>query len=132
MTVTDQVEAMKLSAVDPVELLVAPRVVACLLACLALSVFGCVVAVAAGCAVAVIGFSVLPDTFLSLRLTATSDIWVGLTKSTLFGLAVPAISCACGFEATGGSEGVGRATTRAVVFSSFAVILLNALVSLTW
>jgi phospholipid/cholesterol/gamma-HCH transport system permease protein len=129
MKVTDQLEALKLTAVDPVELLVLPRLVAATFAGLALAALGTVVAYFAGLAVAWLGFSVLPDTFLSLRFVRESDLAIGIVKSLLFGFTVPLISCACGFEADEGSEGVGEATTRAVVLSSFAVILLDAFVT---
>lgn len=129
MKVTDQLDAMKLSSVDPVEILVVPRVLSSAVASLALSVTGTAVAYFAGLAVAWFGFSILPDTFMSLRLVSLHDLAVGVSKAIAFGASVPLVSCACGFNAQGGSEGVGNATTRAVVYSSFAVILLDALIS---
>ena len=132
MKVTDQIDAMKLSSVDPVELLVLPRLLAGVMACISLTVLACVVSITTGMLVAYTGFSVLPDTFLSLRFVTMSDVTMSLTKSCSFGLVVPLISCACGLEARGGSEGVGRATTEAVVWSSFAVIVLDAVISVWW
>jgi phospholipid/cholesterol/gamma-HCH transport system permease protein len=129
MKVTDQIEAMKLTSVDPVEMLVLPRLIAGTFAGLALAVIGSVVAYFVGLAVAWWGFSVLPDTFMSLRFIRMPDLQVGIFKAVVFGFTVPLISCACGFEASGGSEGVGAATTKAVVASSFAVILLDAIIS---
>jgi len=132
MSVTDQLDAMRLCSVDPVEHLVVPRFLSSMLACLALAVLGCVVGIAAGMAVAYTGFSVLPDTFLSLRFMRMSDVTMGVTKSLVFGATIPLVACACGFEATGGSEGVGRATTRAVTLASFLVIVQDAVISLLW
>lgn len=129
MKVTDQLEAMKLSAVEPIELLVLPRLIAATAAGVALAILGTAIAYFVGMLVAWFGFSVLPDTYLSLRFVREGDLIVGITKSVVFGFTVPLISCACGFEAEEGSEGVGRATTRAVVISSFAVILLDAIIS---
>ncbi len=129
MKVTDQLEAMKLSGVEPIELLVLPRLIAATAAGVALAILGTAIAYFVGMFVAWFGFSVLPDTYLSLRFVREGDLIVGITKSLVFGFTVPLISCACGFEADEGSEGVGRATTRAVVISSFAVILLDAIIS---
>jgi phospholipid/cholesterol/gamma-HCH transport system permease protein len=129
MKVTDQLEAMKLSAVDPIELLVLPRLIAATVAGVALAALGTTIAYFTGMLVAWFGFSVLPDTYLSLRFVREGDLIIGITKSIVFGFTVPLVSCACGFEADEGSEGVGRATTRAVVISSFAVILLDAILS---
>lgn len=131
MKVTDQIDAMKLSGVDPVEMLVTPRLISSTVACLSLATLGTVVAIFAGCAVAWFGFSVLPDTFLSFRFIRMPDLTMGIVKCIVFGVTVPLISCSCGLEAEGGSEGVGQATTRAVVWSSFAVIVLDALISFT-
>ena len=130
MKVTDQLEAMKLSSVDPVEMLVVPRLIACTFAGLALAVLGIIVAYSIGIGVAYYGFDILPDTFISLRFTRMADLYLGISKSLLFGFTVPLVSCACGFMAEGGSEGVGKATTRAVVMSSFIVILEDTIVSL--
>ncbi len=132
MKVTDQLDAMKMCSVNPVEQLVVPRVLACVVACLGLGVLGAVVGIACGMAVAYTGFSVLPDTFLSLRFVRMHDLTMGVTKCLMFGLAVPLVSCSSGFLATQGSEGVGRATTRAVVVCSLTVILLDAIISLIW
>jgi phospholipid/cholesterol/gamma-HCH transport system permease protein len=129
MKVSDQIDAMKLSSVDPIEMLIVPRLIAGTLAGLALAVFGTLIAYLAGMVVARYGFSVLPDTYLSLRFVRDHDLYVGVIKSLLFGYTVTLVSCSCGFEARGGSESVGEATTRAVVISSFIVILLDALVS---
>jgi phospholipid/cholesterol/gamma-HCH transport system permease protein len=129
MKVTDQLDAMKLSSVDPVELLVLPRLIACCMAGLSLAVLGIGVAYGVGSIVAYYGFDVLPDTYFSLRFVTLSDVSMGTVKSLLFGFTVPLVSSACGFDAEGGSEGVGSATTKAVVFSSFVVILEDAVVS---
>jgi phospholipid/cholesterol/gamma-HCH transport system permease protein len=129
MQVSDQVDAMKLCSVDPVELLVLPRLFATSVASVGLAAVGTTIAFFAGMAVAWFGFSILPDSFMSLRFVVTADLIMGISKSLVFGFTVPLISCACGFLATGGSEGVGRATTRAVVLSSFVVILEDAFIT---
>lgn len=132
MKVTDQLDALRLCSVNPVEQLVVPRLLATLTATFALGLLGSLVGLAAGMAVAYSGFGVLPDTFISFRFVRLGDLYMGLTKCMAFGLCVPLVSCSCGFQAEGGAEGVGRATTLAVVVSSFAVILLDASISTIW
>ncbi len=128
MVVTDQVDAMRLCGADPLEELVVPRVWGTVVAMVALSALGGVVALAAGVHVAWVAFDVPADTFLSGRFVRMSDLWVGLTKAVVFGFSIPVVSIACGLEAKGGSDAVGEATTRAVVWSSFSVILLDLVV----
>ena len=128
MVVTDQVDAMRLCGVDPIEELVVPRVWATVVAMVCLATLGGVVALASGVWVAWIGFEVSPDTFLNLRFVRIPDLWVGLSKAVIFGFAIPVVSISCGLQARGGSDAVGEATTKAVVWSSFSVILLDLVV----
>src|SRR6185436_5656797 len=74
-------------------------------------------------------FSVNPRTFWNLNLVHASDVAIGLTKCVAYGAAIPVVSASSGLSTFGGSEGVGWATTRAVVNSSLAVIMLNLLIS---
>lgn len=129
MVVTDQVEAMKVTNTDPVEYLVVPRFLASLLMTVVLWVFGVLVAVFAGTLMGTMRFGIQLGTFLSLAGTQPADVGVGLLKCVAFGIAIPILSAESGFRASGGSEGVGWATTRAVVNSSFAVIALDFLIS---
>ncbi|MFH1530653.1 MAG: ABC transporter permease [Pseudomonadota bacterium] len=128
MVVTDQVDAMRLCGADPVEELVVPKVWGTVVAMVGLATLGGVVAYLAGMWVAWSGFDVPPETFVSLRFVKTPDLLVGLSKAVIFGFAIPVVSIACGLEAKGGSDAVGEATTKAVVWSSFSVIFLDLLV----
>jgi phospholipid/cholesterol/gamma-HCH transport system permease protein len=56
----------------------------------------------------------------------TWDVWFSVIKSISFGLAVTSVGCFFGFHTTGGAEGVGRATTRAVVVSTMIILALDA------
>jgi phospholipid/cholesterol/gamma-HCH transport system permease protein len=125
MTVTDQVEAMKVTNCDPVVYLVAPRFLASIVMTLALTVWGVLIAVLAGMVMAWSRFQINPGTFLSLRMMEWQDVWEGLIKCVAYGAAIPIIAAESGFRASGGSEGVGWATTRSVVNTSFAVIFLD-------
>ena len=74
-------------------------------------------------------FQVTPRTFWNLSLVHASDLLICLTKCVCYGAAIPIVSATSGLSTFGGSEGVGWATTRAVVNSSLAVIILNFLIS---
>lgn len=129
MVVTEQVDALRMCATDPVDYLIRPRFLACL------SMFGALVVIAAGVAflsgmwTAYAFFGINPRTFANVSMVNTGDLTIGLTKCLAYGAAIPVISGYCGLTAFGGSEGVGAATTRAVVSSSLAVIVLNFVIS---
>ena len=129
MVVTEQVDALRMSAVDPVEYLIVPRFVASLIMTAVLAVFGVVVAVALGAITAKLSFRVNPGVFVDFSRVEWADLAVGLTKCVAYGAAIPIVSGYCGLTARGGSEGVGTATTRAVIGSSFAVIVLDFILS---
>jgi phospholipid/cholesterol/gamma-HCH transport system permease protein len=129
MTVTEQVDALRMSAVDPVEYLIVPRFVASLVMTAVLAVFGVVVAVALGALTAKLSFRVNPAVFIDFSRVEWADLAVGLSKCAAYGAAIPIVSGWCGLAARGGSEGVGNATTRAVIGSSFAVIVLDFVLS---
>ena len=74
-------------------------------------------------------FDLNPQTFLNLSLVDATDLGTGLTKCVAYGAAIPIVSGHAGLSTFGGSEGVGAATTRAVVNTSLAVIILNLLIS---
>jgi phospholipid/cholesterol/gamma-HCH transport system permease protein len=129
MVVTEQVDALRMCATDPIDYLIRPRFLACL------SMFGALVVIAAGVAflagmwTAHAFFGINPRTFANVSLVSVGDLSIGLAKCLAYGAAIPVISGYCGLTAFGGSEGVGAATTRAVVNSSLAVIMLNFVIS---
>lgn len=129
MVVTEQVDALRMCATDPIDYLIRPRFLACL------SMFGALVVIAAGVAfvagmwTAYAFFNINPRTFANVSMVSVGDLTIGLTKCVAYGAAIPVISGYCGLTTFGGSEGVGAATTRAVVSSSLAVIMLNFVIS---
>lgn len=129
MAVTEQLDALRLCAADPVDYLVKPRFLACLVMVLVLTVVSSSVAYASGMAGAQIFFAINPRTFVNFSLVDAVDVANGLTKCLAYGAAIPLISAQAGFSAIRGSEGVGAATTQAVVRSSLAVIALDFLIS---
>ncbi len=129
MVVTEQVDALRMSNADPVEYLIAPRFVACGLMMVCLTIYAVLVGETTGMLTGWLGFGIHPMTFLSTRMVSTEGIVSGLLKAFCYGLTIPLIAGQAGLEASGGSEGVGHATTRAVVNASFAVVVLDFLLS---
>ena len=129
MVVTEQIDALRMCAADPIDFLVKPRFLASLVMTTALIVWAGAVAFAAGGATAYFAFDVPWRTFANLQLVDAGDLITGLTKCVAYGGAIPIISAYCGLSTFGGSEGVGWATTRAVVSSSLAIIALNFFIS---
>ena len=129
MVVTEQVDALRMCAADPVDYLVKPRFLASLVMTTILTLWSGAVSVGSGMVTAEVIFQVSPRTFWNLHLVHASDLATGLTKCVAYGAAIPIVSSHCGLSTFGGSEGVGSATTRAVVQSSLAVIVLNFIIS---
>jgi len=129
MVVTEQVDALRMCAADPVDYLVKPRFIASLVMTLLLVVCASSVAVGMGMITAQAYFDISPRTFFNFDRVGISDISVGFTKCVAYGAAVPVISSQAGLSTFGGSEGVGAATTRAVVNSSLAVVVMNFFIS---
>ena len=129
MVVTEQVDALRMCATDPIDYLIRPRFLACLSMFAALVVIAAAVAFLAGMWTAHAFFAINPRTFANVSMVSIGDLTIGLTKCLAYGAAIPVISGYCGLTAFGGSEGVGAATTRAVVNSSLAVIVLNFVIS---
>ncbi len=125
MVVTEQVDALKMSNTDPVEYLVVPRFIACIIMVPMLAIVGTMVGIFAGMITADVGFDVNPIGFWDLQLVGENDIIVGLCKAFSCGVAIPMISAQAGLEAKGGSEGVGWATTRAIVSCTLAIVVID-------
>jgi phospholipid/cholesterol/gamma-HCH transport system permease protein len=88
-----------------------------------------VIAFSLGMLTAYTSFGVNPRLFFDPGKLVYGDLVIGLAKCVAYGAAIPVVSGWCGLTARGGSEGVGWATTRAVIGSSFAVILLDFILS---
>lgn len=131
MRVSEQVDALVSLTVRPVEFLVVPRLVATVLMMPVHYAYGLLVGIAGGIVVSWGGgvSTAMFMTSLSDRLAA-GDLYGGLVKVVVFGVALSLIACASGLSASGGSRGVGRATTSSVVISLLAVYALNYLVDL--
>ncbi|MCL6551553.1 MAG: ABC transporter permease [Firmicutes bacterium] len=126
MTVTEQVDALRALATDPVRFLVVPRLLAAAVALPVLTMFAEVVGAVGGSVVAVAAGIPSGSFWASLRqFTWTWDLYAGLVKSVFFGLIIAAVGAYRGLHATGGAEGVGRAATGAVVASIVLIMAFN-------
>jgi len=128
MRVTEQIDALETLAYDPNAYLVVPRVLAGVMMFPVVVLLANAMGVAAGWGTALSLLDMSSPEFLKgLRLFFRPwDIVFSLIKSATFGLTVTAVGCFFGFHTTGGAEGVGRATTRAVVASSMIILVLDA------
>lgn len=129
MVVTEQVDALRMCAADPIDYLIKPRFIASLVMTSALVVWSAGIAMVTGMVTAYVMFDVNPRTFFNLQLVDTGDLVVGLAKCVAYGAAIPVVAGHSGLTTHGGSEGVGWATTRAVVNASLAVIILDLILS---
>jgi phospholipid/cholesterol/gamma-HCH transport system permease protein len=131
MRVTNQIDALVTMAVNPVQYLVVPRLVAGFIMVPVLTMLFNVVGVLGAFFVAVTLLGLDPGVFMDRLqwLVDWDDVSQGLIKSMVFGVAVTLIACRQGLYAQGGAAGVGRATNRAVVQSAIAILMLDYLVT---
>jgi len=129
MKVTEQIDALRMSGVLPIDYLIVPRFMASVIMTLMLSVLGGAVMYAAGGLTAQYSFGVNPSLFFDLQLLQWRHLLLFVAKALAYGAAIPIVAGFCGLRARGSSEGVGWATTAAVIGSSFAVIVLDFILS---
>lgn len=127
MRITEQIDALEAMAVNPMKYLVVPKVIAGLIAIPLLTAIFDVVGIYGGYLVGVQLLGVGAGTYFSemRNMVEMSDIWGGFLKSVSFGLIVTWVCTYKGFYAGYGAEGVGKATTEAVVLSSVLVLIWN-------
>lgn len=126
MRVTEQIDALRSMAVDPLRYLVAPRFIAGISMLPLLTIFSTIMGIIGGYVVAVYYYGMAPNTFLDpLPIhIKTFDFISGLAKAFVFGIIIITISCYRGMRTSGGAAGVGRATTNSVVIC-YSVILIG-------
>lgn len=129
MKVTEQIDALRMSGVLPIDYLIGPRFVASIIMTLLLSVIGSAVMYAAGGLTANYSFGVNPNVFYDLSFVRWRHVAMFVIKAISYGAAIPVVAGFCGLRARGSSEGVGWATTAAVIGSSFAVLVLDFVIS---
>lgn len=135
MKVTEQIDALYTLATNPMKYLVVPRVLASTIMMFFLTALGMFIGIAGGYFVGTRVLGTNPTTYInqSIDNTEVTDIWYGLIKALVFGAVVGLIGCYKGFNTEGGAEGVGKATTGAVVISCMLILILDYFLSaLLW
>lgn len=127
MRVTEQIDAMKSMAVNPMQYLVAPRFIGGIFMMPLLTVFSCVMGVAGGYIIAVGYYGMSSSSFIDPlpQHITTFDFFSGIAKSFVFGIIIVTISCYRGLITRGGAAGVGRATTNSVVICYSVILVTN-------
>ena len=127
MRVTEQIDALETMAVDPLNYLVVPRIVAAALAAPVLTMLFNAIALFGAYIIAVWAKDLSPGTFLNRLqyLVEVKDITNGLGKASVIGFVVTTIACFRGYKAEGGARGVGIATTQAVVGGLVAIFAID-------
>ena len=131
MKVTEQIDALKLLGIDPINYLVFPRFIAAIIssACLTLIAISVTLACSIGVAVLRYNFSIMEFLNALRHFVGPKDLLCALVKGVVFGTIIPIISCAYGFRCKGGAEGVGNATTNSVVSATIAIITFDFLLT---
>ena len=129
MVVTEQVDALRMCNAEPIDYLIAPRFFACIVMSVALTILGAAVGILAGGFIGIVFWNIPAELFFRLNVVTVGDAISGLLKAISYGMAIPIVAGQAGFETYGGSEGVGEATTRAVVNASFVVIVFDLILS---
>lgn len=127
MRVTEQIDALTAMALNPIKYLVTPRIIAAFLVLPVLTVISDFIGIIGGYLVGVKLLGINEGAYIDkmIKFVELNDIYNGLVKSAVFGVILSIVSCYKGFYAKGGAEGVGRATTEAVVASSVTILVTD-------
>ena len=127
MRVTDQIDALDTLATRPMQYLVAPRVLAATLCLPFLVLVGDIIGVFGGYVVAIYQLDFNQGAYLSstLEYLEAFDVILGLIKAAVFGFILSIMGCFHGYYSGRGAEGVGRATTNAVVYSAILILVAD-------
>ena len=131
MMVTDQISALRALGTDPVRKLVVPRVLAGILMVPVLTIVADAVGMVGAWLITTTQLKVAGSVFWNSVVVGLyiQDVWMGLIKPFFLGFVLVTIACHVGLRTKGGTQGVGRATTNAVVAGSVAVLIMDFLVT---
>ena len=127
MRVTEQIDALTTLSTNPIKYLVVPRIIAAVITLPALVFIGDVIGIMGGFVVGIQSLDFNAGVYMktTVDFLELDDITSGLIKSAVFGLVIALMGCFHGFHSRGGAQGVGRATTNAVVSSSILILATN-------
>lgn len=131
MVVSEEITALRTMALSPLRHVVAPRLLAVMLMVPCLVMLGDVLGLLGGLAVSITVLDVTPNTYFRQAWDSLQGfhVWRGLIKAVIFGAIIGSVGCYRGFQVKGGAEGVGRATTSAVVTSILLIVIADAVVN---
>jgi phospholipid/cholesterol/gamma-HCH transport system permease protein len=131
MKVSEEIEALEVMAINPIQYLVVPRFLAMLIMLPALTIFGNYIGVLGGWAVCrlALNFNTAGYIMRALESADTWDLYSGMIKSVVFAWIVITIACNAGLHVEGGAEGVGQATTSSVVQALLGMLVTNAILT---
>lgn len=131
MRVTEQIDALSTLSTNPLKYLVVPRIIAGVTMLPLLVLIGDIIGVFGGYVVSIYKLGFNPASYLqqTREFLEPIDVISGLVKSSVFGFCIATMSCYQGYYSKGGAQGVGAATTNAVVSSSVLILLLNYLLT---
>jgi len=132
MKANEEIDAIRTLGLDPMDLLVLPRVLALLIALPLLTFLAMMAGILGGAVVCVVSLGISPDMFISLLHSdiGVQHFLVGMVKAPFFAFLIAAVGCLEGFKVSGSAESVGAHTTSSVVQSIFIVIVLDAVAAL--
>ncbi len=131
MKISQEIDALTVMGIDPISLVVVPRIISLVVAVPALTVFSGLLGILGGCGVGVFILGLGAQGYLTDSISALvqQDVWGGVIKALVFGLIIGAVSCQQGLDTEGGADEVGRSTTRAVVRSIVLIIAADLFVT---
>lgn len=124
MQVTEQIDALETLATNPIKYLVVPRFVALAIMLPILTLYADIIGIIGSYFICVLKLGITSSMYMNITFTslAYKDLFTGLFKAWIFGMLIALISCHEGFNVEGGAAGVGKATTRSVVFTFIMII----------
>jgi phospholipid/cholesterol/gamma-HCH transport system permease protein len=127
MQVTEQIDALYTLAINPVKYLVVPRFLASLIVMPILTTFADIIGIMGGYLVSTMLLGSNPTVYMrrTYDYLDLEDLYIGLLKACIFGMIIAIIGCYQGMNTRGGAEGVGKATTNAVVVASLLILIAN-------
>ena len=131
MQVTEQIDALETLATNPIKYLVVPRFVALGLMLPILTLYADILGILGSYLICVFKLGITSSMYMNITFTslAYKDLFTGLFKAWIFGMIIALISCYEGFNVEGGAVGVGRATTRSVVFSFLMILAADCFIT---
>lgn len=131
MQITEQIDALKMLGIDPIQFLVSPRFLACIVGGVILTVIANMACIFSAMMVSQNYLGFTPSMFISSmnRFVEFKDLIFAMIKGACFGAVIPIVACYFGFRCLPGADGVGKATTNTVVVASISIIIIDFLLS---